>query len=188
VFSREIAAKNLLAALIGGVSFFLLFYTLNYMRQHERSISVTLPASRADVQIHRFSLVQSRNGGQDWEVVAREAKVFEKDSKAFLEGVQVKLYGAEGVRLKFDADRGILDTSTKDLFVERTAEPISIALSDGYTVRAPSLKWSNSRREIFSDGPVTITGPRIEVHGKGLTLGADTGDLQVIGDVQARLP
>jgi LPS export ABC transporter protein LptC len=187
VLTREILTKQLLAALIGGVFLLLIFYTTSFMRQHKASVPWDFPKSRADVRIDHFSLVQSRGDEHDWELEAREAKVFEKDSKALLEDIRVKFYGNQGVSIHFDADKGVLNTSTKDLFVERVGEPLSITLSNGYTVHAPSLRWVNARREILSDGPVTIVGPRVEIKGKHLVVGADWKDFQVIGDVQVTL-
>jgi len=187
VFIKEYLLKQLLALGICGVFLFVLFYTIHFVRQHNTPISFAFTRTKADVQIDRFSLVQSQNGAKDWELVAKRAKMYDKDSKAVLEDVQVKVFGYRGVGLSFDADKGVLNTATKDLFFERYGKPLAVSLSSGYTIYSPSLDWQDTKREVLANGPVTIVGSRVEISGNRLIMGADTGDFQVIGNVEAKV-
>ena len=113
--------------------------------------------------------------------------MYDKESKAVLDDVQVNVFGYKGFGLKFDADRGVLNTVTKDLFFERKGVPLEVALSSGYTIYSPSLDWQDAKREVLANGPVTIVGSQVEISGKRLIVGADSGDFQVIGDVEAKV-
>lgn len=170
----------------GGI-IFVFFYAINYARQHEGREPLALFGDHADVRIDKFSFVQSRNGGRDWELIAREATVYNEDSTALLDGVHVTLYGKKRLNFNVDADKGILNMSTKDIYLKRLDEPIAIVLANGYTIYAPSIQWVNTRREIVSEGPVKIVGPQIEIHGEHFSVAADTGDLKVSGNVLAEI-
>jgi len=187
VLTREGLLKRVLAFAIGALFLFLLVFTIRFVHRRNSTNSFDFTKASANVQIDHFSLVQAENGTKDWELLAKRARVYDKDAKAVLEGVQVKVFGYQGLGMSFDADKGILDTTTKDLYLERSGEPLKVALNNGYTVYAPSVNWQNTSRKILADGPITIVGTRVRINGKRLIVGADTGDFQVIGDVEAKL-
>lgn len=186
MFIEKIFAKQLLACLIAGSFLFLGWNTVQFIQKHTPSHPGVLPDHQADVQINTFFLTQSREGERDWDLKADEARVYENASEAVLEGIWFNLHGSKP-RLSFEADKGTLNLSTNDLMIERLGQPLDVFLENGYRIQAPSLHWMNQLREIHSDGPVTIVGPKIEIQGNRLALGADTGDFQVTGNVQAKL-
>ena len=69
--------------------------------------SVTAVGSEsADARIQDFTYTQTKGDIVQWKVQAEQARLFEKDSQAILNHVQVTLYGNQGQELTLIGRRG----------------------------------------------------------------------------------
>lgn len=140
---------------------------------------------KSDVNISKFSFVQTHQGERDWELKAEQAEVFEKEQKAHLKTIVVTLQTPQGLELKLDGDEGTIDTFKKDFTLRKKNELMVIQLSNGYTIKTSGLKWFNDQREMITEGAAHISGPQVEIDGKELKVEVENQEVTVSGDVQA---
>ena len=143
--------------------------------------------SQADATISHFSFTQTKGDQVQWQIEARQARLFEQDKKAVLDGVEVTLYGAEGREMTVQGDEGNLDTATKDFVLMNRSEPLVIRTESGYTIYTNYVTWKDETREIRTREPVRIVGHGLEVTGRGLMGHIDTEEFHVLEDVHVDL-
>ena len=139
----------------------------------------------ADVGIDRFSFIQTKDGETQWEVRAKRAQILERESKAFLEDLQVTLFEDGDARMVLEGDEGVVDTESNNLTLKKNVGTIPIALKGGYTIHTKDLKWIDRDREISTNSSVTIQGEGIEITGVGLRGALGTEIFTIISDVRA---
>ena len=145
------------------------------------------PLEAADAGIRNFRFVQSESGAMKWEVLARQARLFEGENRASLEDVRVSLFGARGWELRVAGDQGVIDTARKDFFLTKTTGLIAVELESGYTIYTNHLQWSEEQQVIRTGDPVTISGHGLHVTGQGLLGKIDQEEFQVLQDVHVEL-
>ncbi|WP_455241262.1 LPS export ABC transporter periplasmic protein LptC [Petrachloros mirabilis] len=143
--------------------------------------------SQADATISHFSFTQTKGDQVQWQIEARQARLFEQDKKAVLDGVEVTLFGAEGREMTVQGDEGNLDTATKDFVLMNRSEPLVIRTESGYTIYTNYVTWKDETREIRTQEPVRIVGHGLEVTGRGLMGHIDTEEFHVLEDVHVDL-
>jgi lipopolysaccharide export system protein LptC len=145
------------------------------------------PLEVADAGIHNFRFVQSDAGAVKWEVLARQAHLFEGEQRARLEDVRVSLFGQSGRELHAAGDEGAIDTARKDFVLSKRSGLIAVELNSGYTIYTNRLHWSEEQKQIHTGEPVTISGHGLEVTGRGLIGKIDQEEFQVLQDVHVEL-
>lgn len=138
---------------------------------------------QADAKIAKFSFKQTQGDRVQWQVEAREARLFEEERKAVLENVVVTLFGSEGKEMTIEGEEGSLDTETKNFQLANKTEPLVISTGSGYTIYTNHLAWSDHTREIRTNDSVRIVGHGLEVTGRGFLGHLDTEEFQVLEDV-----
>lgn len=141
-------------------------------------------AESADAHIQDFTYTQTKGDIVQWKVQAEQARLFEKDSRAVLNNVQVTLYGAQGQELTLSGEEGTLDTQTKNFQLSNRATPIVVETQSGYTIHTNHLMWTDARHEIQTGDHVTINGHGLQVTGTGLLGKMDIEEFQVLDDVR----
>lgn len=149
--------------------------------------SVSSRMEYADAGVDRFTFTQSRSGVVQWQVQAQRARLFETDHRAVLENVRVTLYGPHGRELQLESDEGTLDTANKNFVLIKRAGPIAVQLENGYTIFTNHLAWTDARREVTTDDPVTILGHGLSVTGRGLVGKLDIEEFQILEDVHVEI-
>jgi len=142
---------------------------------------VSMPAlpQTADAGVQGFSFVQSKDGLVDWKIQAKQAQVFDADAKAVLSDVQVTLMGADGVAMTVTGDDGTINTSSKDFVISKRTGDLALVLNSGHTIFTSRFTWDNQKHRIWTDEPVTIKGPRLEITGQGLDAFPTTQEMRV---------
>lgn len=146
-----------------------------------RVAPVSLPAlpHQADAGVKGFSFVQSKDGRVDWTIQATQATVFETEAKAVLSDVQVTLQGPDGVTMTVAGDEGTINTTSKDFVLSKKTGNLSLVLTSGYTIYTPRVTWDNQRHRMWTDDPIIITGPGLEVTGHGLDAFPATQEMRI---------
>jgi LPS export ABC transporter protein LptC len=148
---------------------------------------VSAPAlpQAADAGVQGFSFVQSKDGLVDWKIQAKQAQVFDADAKAVLsDAVQVTLMGPDGVVMTVTGDDGTISTLSKDFVISKKTGDLTLVLNSGYTIYTSRFTWDNQQHRIWTDEPVTIKGPRLEVTGQGLDAFLATQEMRVRRNVR----
>ena len=173
-----LALSVVLAAFLG-----YLLVTRSNPGSSPRSVA-TVGTESADARIQDFTFTQTKGDLVQWKVQAEQARLFDKDSRAILNNVQITLYGAQGKELTLSGDEGTLDTQTKNFELSNRTSPIVVETQSGYTIRTNHLVWTDARHEIQTPDHVTIHGHGLQVTGRGLLGKMDTEEFQVLDDVR----
>jgi LPS export ABC transporter protein LptC len=143
--------------------------------------------NQADATISQFTFTQTKGDKVQWQVDAKEARLFERDKKAILNHVAVTLFGLQGKEMTVQGDEGTLDTESKDFLLVNRSEPLAIYTESGYIIYTNHLAWTDHTREIRTQDPVRIIGHGLEVKGRGLLGHLDTEEFEVLEDVHVDL-
>lgn len=152
------------------------------------SVPVTRSAApgsieQADAKISEFRFTQTKGDIVQWQVQAKQARLFEQEKRALLQAVDVTLYGVNGKELTVSGDEGTLDTATKNFMLANKTNPLVVQTGDGYVIYTNHLAWTDATKEIRTDDPVRIVGNGLEVTGRGLLGRMESEEFEVLEDV-----
>ena len=166
----------------------LILYVLQGPSRRIPAVSVSVLPQNADAGLREFSFVESKEGQVDWKIHAKEAQVFDADSKAILKGVLVTLSDARGLQMTVEGDDGTINTVSKDFVLSKRSGDLALVFEDGYTIYTPRLAWVNNERRFWTDEAVRITGPnRIEVTGQGMDTLLTTREMRIRRDARVEV-
>ena len=166
----------------------LILYVLQGPSRRIPAVSVSVLPQNADAGLREFSFVESKQGQVDWRIHAKEAQVFDADSKAILKGVLVTLSDARGLQMTVEGDDGTINTVSKDFVLSKRSGDLALVFEDGYTIYTPRLAWVNNERRFWTDESVRITGPnRIEVTGQGMDTLLTPREMRIRRDVRVEV-
>lgn len=166
----------------------LILYVLQGPSRRIPAVSVSVLPQNADAGLREFSFVESKEGQVDWKIHAKEAQVFDADSKAILKDVVVTLSDARGLQMTVEGDDGTINTVSKDFVLSKRSGDLALVFEDGYTIYTPRLAWVNIERRFWTDEPVRITGPnRMEVTGQGMDTLLTTREMRIRRDVRVEV-
>ena len=166
----------------------LILYVLQGPSRRIPAVSVSVLPQNADAGLREFSFVESKEGQVDWKIHAKEAQVFDADSKAILKDVVVTLSDARGLQMTVEGDDGTINTLSKDFVLSKRSGDLALVFEDGYTIYTPRLAWVNNERRFWTDEAVRITGPnRIEVTGQGMDTLLTTREMRIRRDARVEV-
>ncbi|MGQ0556312.1 MAG: LPS export ABC transporter periplasmic protein LptC [Nitrospiraceae bacterium] len=142
---------------------------------------------QADAKILEFIFTQSKGDVVQWQVQAKQARLFEQDKRAVLRDVALTFYGAEGDEVTVHGEEGTLDTATKNFRLANRQAPIVVETRSGYTIYTNHLVWTDESREIRTEDPVRMVGHGLEVRGQGLLGRMESKEFEVLQDVHVDL-
>ena len=142
---------------------------------------------QADAKIMGFTFTQSQGDVVQWQVQAKQAKLFEQDKRAVLRDVALTFYGAGGDEVTVYGEEGTLDTATKNFRLANRQTPIVVETMSGYTIYTNNLIWIDQAREIRTQDPVRMVGHGLEVRGQGLLGRLESEEFEVLQDVHVDL-
>ena len=122
-----------------------------------------------------------------WQVQAKQARLFEQDKRAVLRDVALTFYGAGGDEVTVHGEEGTLDTATKNFRLANRQTPIVVETRSGYTIYTNHLVWTDEAREIRTEDPVRMVGHGLEVRGHGLIGRMESEEFEVLQDVHVDL-
>ena len=92
--------------------------------------------------------------------------------------------GPDGVTMTVTGDDGTINTLSKDFVISKKSGDLALVLNSGYTIYASRFTWDNQRHRLWTDEPVTIKGPSLEVTGQGLDAFLATQEMRVRRNVR----
>ncbi|HSB43461.1 MAG TPA: LPS export ABC transporter periplasmic protein LptC [Nitrospira sp.] len=184
----ELVARRMLLAVSVILAAFLGY--LLFMNADSVPTSQSAPPGsieQADARISEFTFTQSKGDVIQWQVQAKQARLFEREKRALLSDVDVTLYGAKGKELTVSGEEGTLDTGTKNFVLANRADPLVVETVSGYTIYTNHLVWTDETKEIRTDDPVRIVGHGLVVTGRGLLGRMQSEEFEVLEDVHVDL-
>ena len=186
--NRERLVRGGLLGIMLVVVVTLILYVLQGPSRRIPAVSVSVLPQNADAGLREFSFVESKEGQVDWKIHAKEAQVFDADSKAILKDVVVTLSDARGLQMTVEGDDGTINTVSKDFVLSKRSGDLALVFEDGYTIYTPRLAWVNIERRFWTDEPVRITGPNhMEVTGQGMDTLLTTREMRIRRDARVEV-
>lgn len=165
----------------------LVFFVAGGPSRRVPALSVSVLPQASDAALREFSFVQSKDGVLDWKIHAKQAQVFEAESRAVLSDVQVTLTNVDGVAMTVDGDEGTINTASKDFALRQRSGMLSLVFQDGYTIYTPRISWVNLEHRFWTDEPVRITGPHVEITGQGMDAMVSAREMRIRRDVHVEV-
>ena len=186
--NRERLVRGGLLGIMLVVVVTLILYVLQGPSRRIPAVSVSVLPQNADAGLREFSFVESKEGQVDWKIHAKEAQVFDAESKAILKSVLVTLSDARGLQMTVEGDDGTINTVSKDFVLSKRSGDLALVFEDGYTIYTPRLAWVNIERRFWTDEPVRITGPNhMEVTGQGMDTLLTTREMRIRRDARVEV-
>jgi LPS export ABC transporter protein LptC len=185
--SWKVPVHWLKAGLLGVIAIVLgtvLIFVVGGPTRRVESVSVSTLPQQADSGMKEFTFIQSKDGLVDWKIQAKQAQVFDSDAKAVLTDVQVTLTGSDGVSMTVEGDEGTINTDSKDFVVGKRSGDLALILKNGYIIYTSRINWVNQEHRFWTDEPVTIKGPRLQVTGNGMDAFLTTREMRIRRDVR----
>ena len=185
--NRERLARAGLLGIMLVVLATLLIYILQGPARRIPSMSVAVIPQSPSSGLREFSFVESKAGGVEWKIRAQQAQVFDADAKAVLSGVQVTMADAKGVQMTVEGDDGTINTTSKDFVLSNRSGELALVFNDGFTIYTSRVTWVNDERRLWTDAPVRIIGPSLEVTGEGMDALLATQEMRIRRDARVEV-
>ncbi len=131
-------------------------------------------------------LREIRNDEKNWTLKAKSADTLKKSGKWTLYDVEVTVFGKEKETYIIEGDTGKVEVDSSDIEIHGNVEMNS---TKGYQFMSDDMIYNDQLKEILSDTPVKMKGPkdvngdRIYLEGKKMRSEIDTNLMYVEGDV-----
>ncbi len=129
--------------------------------------------SGADIRLSGFFLQEHDGGKPQFRISAREAEFFEEINQIELDTVQGTLITREGLEVSFHGERGVVDTVSRNIILERGDKDLEVELSNGFKIDAKRLEWDAGSRHLTSVDPVQLSGHGVIIKGQDFLLSLD---------------
>ena len=120
---------------------------------------------QADAKILEFTFTQSKGNVVQWQVQAKQARLFEQDKRAVLRDVALTFYGTGGDEVTVHGEEGTLDTATKNFRLANRQTPIVVETRSGYTIYTNHLVWTDETKRNSDRGSCPHGGAWIRGEG-----------------------
>lgn len=184
---KLIARRTLLASSVF-LSVFLGYLLLRNADSVPISHSVAQESiDQADAKLSEFTFTHSKGDTVQWQVQAKQARVFDQEKRALLHEVALTFYGGGGEEVTVRGEEGTLDTASKNFMLVNSEAPVTVTTKSGYTIYTNHLAWTDRAKEIRTEDPVRIVGNGLEVRGIGLLGKMESEEFEILQDVHVDL-
>ena len=153
-------------------------------RAEEKRPGLKIIDDKVDLFIKDVHYTEVGDSGNRLEINADSATFLKKENQARFDRVRMKLILPDGKTYELTADRGHLRTDLKDAEIEGN---VVILSNRGDRFTTDRLKYSDAEKKIHTEDPVTLSNPRFEVKGKGMTLLLKSEHVTMTGGIRAQI-
>ena len=139
---------------------------------------------QVDLYIKDVHYTEVGDSGNRLEINADSATFLKKENQARFDRVRMKLILPDGKTYELSADRGLLRTDLKNVEIEGN---VVILSNRGDRLTTDRLFYSDGEKKIHTPDAVTLTNPRFDVQGRGMTLLLKSEHVSLSGPVTARV-
>jgi LPS export ABC transporter protein LptC len=172
-----ISVLVVIAAAVGGV---LVFKNISIKPEN---ILKRLP-DNVDLQIKDFVYTEVGEANSKWEVKAKTAQYAKKQNLALFDQVQIKLTTTQNKVYVMTGDKGRMLTDKKDIEINGHVVIIS---DSGDRFTTDHLDYSDAEKKFYTNAPVTVENRQMKIQGVGLTIFMNTGELNLLSSVKAKI-
>jgi LPS export ABC transporter protein LptC len=179
--------KNKKAVIIGSVFFIVLAAVILLVLRTEYSSEdnrIKILSENVDLQVRDVLYTDVGDSGMKWEIMADTAKYMKNENLAVFDNVRIKVVMPDGKTFAMTGKSGRMNTETKNMEISGN---VNIVSDRGDRLTTDILKYSGSEKRFFTDSPVVMENPRMQVRGTGMTLSLKDQDVSLLSKVKARI-
>lgn len=147
----------------------------------ETTITESGPPS---IEADRLKYTESEGGKVLYEIESGQAKFFKDEARTEFSDIRVTFIYQEQYEIVVAGNRGVLNTDTKDIVI---SDNVEIRAATDYVLTTKTLSYNADRNEISTDDVITVTGPKANFSGTGLTFNMDTQELVIVSDISTTI-
>lgn len=179
------ALRILIGMLVGA---FVLFWFVRPKRTKVPQVEGGLLPPGADARVEGVKLLQSGPEG-DLALTARDGEWSLDEQRFRLNQVDIRFLSADtggNARLggHITSERGHASTNARDFDLEGK---VVAETFDGYRLETSDVRYLHGTRTAVTEAPVSLTGPGVNVTGRGATVDYVTQRVEIRGRVRANL-
>jgi LPS export ABC transporter protein LptC len=137
----------------------------------------------ADLSLGKIRQTATRDGRKEWSLEAGSADYMENEKKAVLKDLAITYFLEDNREVFLNADQGVLNTETNDIEFSGNV----VIRNEDYRLTTQRLNYEHTRRFIFTDDPVTISGDAAEVSADSATFDLNADKIVLTGKVKAAI-
>jgi LPS export ABC transporter protein LptC len=141
-------------------------------------------SDRADLEVKNVLYREVGGDGNKWEIRAKKASYLRKQNLAYFDQVEVKLFFPDGKVMVLAAEKGQLDTTTRDMKISGNVGVTSVS---GERFATDYLQYSAAGQRLYTDAAVLMETPRLQIRGVGMSLSLPNKDIVLFSKVRARI-
>lgn len=136
----------------------------------------------ADIHVEDMRVFEQVDTVSDWEVLAKEAKVYQTAQRTELSTVTAHLTRSQEPPMSLTAASGQMDNATGNMAIEGQ---VRLHYQDGYTLETDRLYWHAPDGVLHTDAPVSMYNPSVHITGQGLQSKVEQQQIAIQHNVRA---
>jgi LPS export ABC transporter protein LptC len=135
----------------------------------------------ADMRLGRIHQTATRDGVKEWDLIAGSAQYIDNQKRVVFDDVGVTFYLKNRQEVTLTADKGDLQTESKNLVVSGNV----IVKNQGYRLETEALSYQHDSQVVQSEVPVVVSGDRFRLAGDSLLIDLAGRQAEMDGRVKA---
>ena len=171
----------LISAIIGSISFASIRWS-DFSGSHLWAVQFAPTVFLPDIRAQYIQVIAQTDSTPTWKVTAEDAAFYDKDQIIALHRVSLQDVQHTGPLLRMTAAQGQIDNTTGNITVEGT---VYMKYHEAYTIETEKISWHALNRVLYTDVPVKISNPRLQITGQQLNGEIEHFRFALKGNIQA---
>lgn len=155
----------ILAALIVSLSVGAAYFILHRHLLSRPELLLEEAAQRVDISLNDIDYTQISDGRKEWTLTADRVTYVAKDDLFSLEKINLAIYHPSGRRVWITGREGAYCRKEGWINIKGQAR---IQADGGFSLQAEAFTYRLEAQEVFSPDEIILTGPGLEITGRGL--------------------
>ena len=176
---------KILLALVIAITIAIVLVTFMRLRNNADDSEPNLAddQNQASISIGKVHHTATRDGRKEWSLVADSAHYLDKENKVFFKKLEAIFFLDDGSEVSLSADRGYLQTESKDIQVEG-----DVLVDNGtYRFETSSLNYYHQSRRLRTDDPVKVSGEWFTLKADAVSVDLNAQQSEFTGNVKGVL-
>ena len=139
--------------------------------------------NKASISIGKVHQTATKEGAKQWSLVADSAHYIENENRALFRNLEVVFFMEDGSEVVMTADRGYLQTETKDIQMEGNVQ-VDYGM---YRIETESLDYHHESRRLHTDERARVSGELFTLTADAVWFDMNTQQSKFLGNVKGVL-
>lgn len=138
--------------------------------------------SHVDMLLSGVNYTEVSQGRREWILEAETLRYFKARELLVFDGVHMTLFSdEEGQEIRVTGETAYYDKKDKQV---RLIGRVRARDTKGYHLSARELRYDVKKREVFAPGQFKLTGPKLDLDGRGLVMDMEQDRLEVLSEAR----